>query len=169
MPQPTWLVAITAREAPAIRPRTQRGVIGLRCRADWNMVYSPPWERARSRRQAIQPHRPLGAGTVVRLEWRTDPCSDCSQSDSRSMWSSYRTTAARVVRNFWWPGQFPSVIDLVRPRPRPAIGLGTTTRRHRSSLAIGHRHRLTPLPGRQDGTRSRAGFSSNRVPGLGPG
>src|SRR5262249_55351378 len=100
MPHPAWLVAITAREAPANRPRTQRGVIGLRCRADRNMVYSPPWERARAPREAILPHRPLGAGTVVRLEWVTDQSEDCSPSDDRSMWSSYRSPAAWVVRKF---------------------------------------------------------------------
>src|SRR5205823_13707185 len=100
-------MAITAREAPAIRPRTQRGVIGLRCRADRNMVYSPPWERARTRREAILPHRPLGAGTVW-LEWLTDHSGDCSRTDDRSMWSSYRTQATRVVRIFRGSGNFPS-------------------------------------------------------------
>src|SRR5262249_39704020 len=118
MPHPELLVAITAREAPAIRPRTQRGVIGLRCRADRNMVYSPPWERARTRREAILPHRPLGAGTV-KIEWLTDHSGDRSRSGDRSMWTSYRTRATRVVRNFRRPGRFPAGIGLALPN-RPA-------------------------------------------------
>src|SRR5262249_51247181 len=54
-PHPVLLSATKPRSAPAKRPRTQRGAIGLRCRADRNMVFSPPWERARTRRQASCP------------------------------------------------------------------------------------------------------------------
>ena len=49
------------------------------------MVFSPPWERARTRREAILPLRPLGAGTVtiglidrsfrrLRQDLTTGPC-----------------------------------------------------------------------------------------------
>src|SRR5271157_3387916 len=47
---------MTAKKAPVIRPRTQRGVFGLRCRADWNIVFPPPWDvRERAGRLSCPP------------------------------------------------------------------------------------------------------------------
>ena len=62
-PQPVPLVETIASKAPVSRPRTQRGVIGPRCRADRVMVNSPPWN-VRERAGGLSCPTGLGAGSV---------------------------------------------------------------------------------------------------------